>query len=174
MYETKAPQKPQRQAGDSVSFAGRVTRDFELFTTNNGNVGVNIDFAMDSIKQGTIFGRVTYWGTTAQIAVDFLGKGDVISGTGKRYWKTYPKNDGTEGRQLTYDGLTLLFDISDTLSLIQRVVNKSIADIGTVAPTTPKVETAQPQAPVAPTPTPQVAVQEEEELISIDSEELPF
>lgn len=175
-YTSAKPAQPQAQQGDTVAFGGRLTKDIELFTTNNGNTGVNIDFAMDSIKHGTLFGRVTYWGAKAQMAVDFLRKGMPISGTGKRYMSYYTKNDGTQGSQLTYDGLTLNFDVEEVAALIVRIVDAKLESLGTPKDT-PEVEdtavaeqpTQPAQQPVQPKVEPQPAP-----TIDLDSSDLPF
>lgn len=174
-YTNAKPAQPQAQQGDTVAFGGRLTKDIELFTTNNGNTGVNIDFAMDSIKHGTLFGRVTYWGAKAQMAVDFLRKGMPISGTGKRYMSYYTKNDGTQGSQLTYDGLTLNFDVEEVAALIVRIVDAKLESLGTPKDTPEVEDTAVAEQPVQqPAPVPTQPVTEPAPTIDLTADDLPF
>lgn len=123
----QAPTTPPTKVGDTVAFGGRLTRDPELRQTQGGHLVTNLDFAMDSTKQGTVFAQVTYWGAKAQIACDFLKKGMPFSGVGRRYYEEFTRQDGTSGKALKYEGLTLSLDVEEVVLLVTRIVDKKLS-----------------------------------------------
>ena len=169
---TQAPQQPtQQQPTKTVVFGGRVTKDPELKTTQNGNPVINVDFAVDQLNGETHWGRATIWGTDAYIAADFCRKGDTIAGvadfkvtTREFEGKTYQNNE--------YNVQSLFLSTKDILAIVDRKIETA------VKPQPVATETPQPQAPTQPTgfsqPAPVDKPQEETPTLQIDSSDLPF
>ena len=178
-YGTEAPRTPQAKLGTAKAFGGRVTKDIELRTTQNGNTVVNIDFAMDMPSGNSQFAQVTYWGTDANIAADFLAKGSPISGTGKAYFENWTSQDGSKsGQNLKYDGYTLNLSAKETAALIGVIVKRDI-EIALAALKTPvAMQETQAPAPQAQAPVQQQApaapVVQDEPVLDITADDLPF
>lgn len=176
-----APQAQEREPKKAVVFTGRISRDIVVNTTQKGQQVTNINIAIDQIKGETQWAQATFWGTDAQLAADFLAKGDTLSASGLMYMKSYQKNDGTQGSQLQFDSCSLLLSAPKTMDLISRIVDAKLANLQ------PQVEQPAPtqvqathqgaeqmiQQAVA-QPNVEVVAPQDEPIIDITSEELPF
>ena len=176
---TYTGQQPAQTPKKAVPFTGRISQDIVVNTTQSGLKVTNISIAIDQISGETQWAQATFWGSDAQIASDFLKKGDTLNATGLMYMKSFQRQDGTPGSSLQFDSCSLLLGASKVSELIVRIVDSKIANLAPQAApqgATQMVEQAiaqpnvvqtqaTPPAPVAPV---------EEPILSINSDDLPF
>lgn len=93
---------------NQVSLVGRVVRDPELWTLEDGNTLTKLNLAVDRYygstqrnekrnegKQTSDFPSVTFWSTQANNCVKFLKKGSLVSLQGRIATGTYVKEGET-------------------------------------------------------------------------------
>lgn len=86
---------------NSVNLVGRLTRDPENTITTSGKSVVNFSIAVNKrVKPSdgspdADFFRVVAWGQTADYVGNYLGKGRLVSVSGRLQSRKYTANDGT-------------------------------------------------------------------------------
>ena len=91
-----------------VMLIGRLGRDPETSTTQNGNVSCRFSIATDfkwtdkdgQRQQKTDWHRVIAWGKLAELCGEHLGKGRLVFCEGRNSTRKYQAKDGTE-REIT-------------------------------------------------------------------------
>lgn len=86
---------------NSVSIAGRITRDLELKTTTTGKSVINTNVAVRRNETETDFVNIEVWGTTAEALIKFCKKGSFIAVQGKLRVNSFTGNDGNK-KTFTY------------------------------------------------------------------------
>lgn len=85
---------------NNATLMGRLTRDPELKTTNNGTSVVSFTIAVDRNYQNgngerpTDFINITAWGQTAEFVSRYFQKGDMIALAGKIQTRKYQDKSG--------------------------------------------------------------------------------
>ena len=175
---TYTGQQPAQTPKKAVPFTGRISQDIVVNTTQSGLKVTNISIAIDQISGETQWAQATFWGSDAQIASDFLKKGDTLNATGLMYMKSFQRQDGTPGSSLQFDSCSLLLGASKVSELIVRIVESKIANLAPQAApqgATQMVEQAIAQPNVVQTQaTPPAPAPVEEPILSINSDDLPF
>jgi single-strand DNA-binding protein len=119
----------------SVSGFGRIGRDAELKSTQQGTyvceVAVAVDYGMKGQdgKKPTQWYSVTLWGKQAEALAQYLTKGKQIFFTGSDlHVETFQKNDGTQGVKLVCRAGEIKFasDGSQTQAPQQRPVQQPV------------------------------------------------
>lgn len=75
-------------------FAGNVTRDIELKTTQSGKSVASFSVALNEGKDKTTFINVVAWEKTAELLSEYVKKGDRLSGTGRIDVRSYDADGG--------------------------------------------------------------------------------
>lgn len=166
-------QQTEYEKVDRKVFTGRITKDLDLREVNGDSV-LNIDFAMDvkALESGTQFAQISLWGEEARIANFLLRKGDNIVGSGVVHWREWTNQQGQSGRSLEYKYPTLNLDLKHIKTFIRQEIAAALSELK------PQAQAPQPTQPQPQTPTPpaqpQAAPQQEEPLIDITDQDLPF
>ncbi|QDV73193.1 single-stranded DNA-binding protein [Botrimarina mediterranea] len=103
-------------AYNKVTLVGNLTRDIELRYTPNGKavteVGVAINERVktgDTYKEQTVFVDVTFWGRTAEVAAQYLKKGDATMIEGRLAFEQWQKDGQKRSKvSVTCEKLVLL------------------------------------------------------------------
>jgi single-strand DNA-binding protein len=90
-----------------VTLVGHLTRDVELRTTSGGTPVTDVSIAInerrkqgDEVREETTFVDITLWGRLAEIAADYLHKGDPILVEGKLRLETWESASGDKRSKL--------------------------------------------------------------------------
>lgn len=94
-------------AYNRVQVIGNLTRDIELRYTPSGKAVTDAGFAInervksgDEYRDKTVFVDVTFWGRTAEVAAEFLKKGDPAMVEGRLDFQQWEK-DGLKRSKVT-------------------------------------------------------------------------
>lgn len=80
-----------------IILCGRIVRDFDLKTTNNGKTVCTMTIAVKrSFGEGADFFDCTCWGKTAETAAKYLNKGRNVLFEGAMQSRKYKGKDGNE------------------------------------------------------------------------------
>ena len=90
-----------------VVLAGNITRDIELKYTQGGTAVTNVGLAVNEKRKSqagewideVVFVDVTFWGRTAEVASEYLGKGSPVLIEGRLRLDTW-ETDGQKRSQL--------------------------------------------------------------------------
>lgn len=96
-----------------ITLVGRAGRDPEAKYFENGNVVANVSLAVNGIKRDSDpdWFNLQIWGKTAQVAVDYVRKGNLIGVSGRMTIEKWTdKNTGEQKSKpvVVVDRLTLL------------------------------------------------------------------
>ncbi|MEN6384596.1 MAG: single-stranded DNA-binding protein [Phycisphaerales bacterium] len=75
-------------------FAGNITKDIELRTTQSGKKVASFSIAINEGKDKTMFLNCVAWDKTGELLAEYCAKGDRLSGSGKIDVRKYNDNDG--------------------------------------------------------------------------------
>lgn len=84
---------------NKVTLIGRATKDVELLEYGKGkekNVYAKVTVACRLSKEQTDFIYCTLWGKTAEIAADYVKKGDMVALSGRLASSSYEDKDGNK------------------------------------------------------------------------------
>lgn len=109
----------------NISFTGNTTNDAELKFTPNGKAVLNVNVAENHKRKnqqgeyeetGTTFRRVALWGKLAEDLADKIGKGSLVTVTGREETRFYKTKDGEEGKSLevTADAIGVIYGKNGT------------------------------------------------------------
>lgn len=79
---------------NNVSLIGRITRDVELSTTQNGKMFSKFTLAIQRDKENADFINCIAWNKTAEVAATYAGKGSQIGVIGSIQTGSYENKDG--------------------------------------------------------------------------------
>lgn len=170
-----APQKPQYEAKETAVFGGIVTQPPRTFETSNG-YGVNVNIVTNyKTKTGEVkplYSQLTLFGSQGDFALDFLEVGDGVTGVGEKSWNIWTDQQGQQRKDLRITVKSLNLPINKVADLMVRIIDSKLGasqEQPQVQPEqAPTVEQpAQPAQPVQP-------VQEEEPILDISDDDLPF
>lgn len=74
------------------AFAGNITRDIELKTTQGGKKVASFGIAINEGKDKTTFLNCVAWEKTAELLSEYCKKGDRLSGSGRIDIRSYDKD----------------------------------------------------------------------------------
>ena len=155
---------------NKVMLVGRLTRDVEIRNTPSGQTVASISLATNRFwkdKNGqrqdqTEFHNVVLWGRLAEIAGQYLSKGQEAYIEGRLQTRKYTAKDGTERR------ITEI--IGENMQLGSRTQNSSQSSSNYNNPSPAKPVASQPESPIEEIPT--INLDEEENEVKI--EDVPF
>lgn len=75
-------------------FAGNITKDIELRTTQSGKRVALFSIAINEGKDKTTFLNCVAWDKTGELLAEYCAKGDRLSGSGKIDVRKYDDKDG--------------------------------------------------------------------------------
>lgn len=83
---------------NSINIVGRLTADPELKTTTNGKQVASFSVAVDNQGKdsGATFFRCQAWEKTAEFICNYLGKGRLVSVSGRMQSRSYQDKDGNK------------------------------------------------------------------------------
>ena len=157
---------------NKVMLVGRLTRDVETRNTPSGQTVASISMATNRFwkdKSGqrqdqTEFHNVVLWGRLAEIAGQYLSKGQEAYIEGRLQTRKYTAKDGTERRTTEI--------IAENMQLGSRPAGGGSASPSFNSPSSPSAPSAAPRQESPAEQIPTINLDEEEEEIKI--EDVPF
>lgn len=97
-----------------VSLTGRITKDIELKTTNNGVSVTQFTVAVKRphVKETTDFFRIVCWRSQAEFVSKYFSKGDGIEITGVLTQRKYEDKEGNSREVIEVQADTVSFPVS--------------------------------------------------------------